>query len=236
MEQGTPVGFVLAFLNNVVMLLMFHALFVDRFLVGVPHPVVYLLLGIVQWNLYIQVSMAGFGCFIYRQKLVMGYVFPREILILARTATVFIPYLIELTIILCIAGYEGMMPTRRYAELPLLLGAQFLFCAGLCCLFAFVGVLHKNIIPFWNIMFRLLSFATPIFYLPVHFQSRFVSDVYGWNPFTIFMVWVREIVNVNGQPIEQPLGPFGIFVASALIFGVSYAIFRRNEARVGDNL
>lgn len=234
MEQGTPLGFVLSFVNNAVMLLMFHTLFVDRFLVGVPNPIIYLLLGIAQWNLYIQVSMAGFGCFIYRQKIVMGYAFPREILVLARTATVFIPYLLELSLIVGIAAYMGSPPGWNYWQLPLLLVAQFLFCAGLCSVFAFVGVLHKNIIPFWNIMFRLLSFATPIFYLPIHFRSTLVNEVYGWNPFTIFMIWIREIVGVNG--FSPQITPWQNLGGAALVFIGSYALFRLAEGKVGDNL
>src|SRR4051812_17147985 len=78
MEQGTWLGFLLSFANNVLMLLMFHLLFVDRFLLGVANSWVYLLLGIVQWNLYVNVSLAGFSCMVYRQKLVMGFSFPRE--------------------------------------------------------------------------------------------------------------------------------------------------------------
>lgn len=234
MEQGTPLGFVLAFLNNVVMLLVFHALFVDRFLLGVPNPWIYLLLGIVQWNLYINISMAGFGCFLYRQKLVMGFPFPREILVLARTATVFLPYLLELTLILALSFYIGLRPTWKLAWLPVLLVSQYLFCAGLCSLFAFIGVLHKNIIPFWNLMFRVLSFATPIFYLPVHFQNHWANLIYSWNPFTIFMVWLRDLVGANGFMIT--FQPWKILVGSALVFLCSYILFRVAEYKVGDSL
>lgn len=234
MEQGTPLGFVLAFLNNVVMLLVFHALFVDRFLAGVPNPTVYLLLGIVQWNLYINTSMAGFGCFLYRQKLVMGFPFPRELLVLARTAAVFLPYLLELTIILGIAAYFGMHLGWNLVWLPVLLVSQYLFCAGLCCLFAFVGVLHKNIIPFWNLMFRILSFATPIFYLPVHFKSSWANFIYSWNPFTIFMIWLRDLVGANG--FEVTMHPGKILLGSAGVFLLSYLLFRAAEFKVGDSL
>lgn len=234
MEQGTPLGFFLSFLNNVLMLLVFHTLFVDRFLQGVPNAWVYLLLGIVQWNLYINVSMAGFACFVYRQKIVMGFAFPRELLILARTAAVFVPYLIELTLILAVARYFNMPFTWKYGWIPVFLIAQFLFCAGLCTVFAFVGVLHKNIIPFWNIMFRLLSFATPIFYLPVHFQSQWGNLIYSWNPFTVFMLWIRDIVGANGYEIA--FHPPKLLFASMLIFLFSYILFRAVEGKVGDSL
>jgi ABC-type polysaccharide/polyol phosphate export permease len=234
MEQGTPLGFFLSVINNVVMLLVFHALFVDRFLAEVPNPWVYLLLGIVQWNLYINVSMAGFGCFIYRQKIVMGFAFRRELLIFSRTGAVFVPYLVELLFILVIALWLGLPPSWKYLLIPVLLLCQFLFCLGLCCLFAFIGVLHKNIIPFWNIMFRLLSFATPIFYLPVHFGSQWKNLIYSWNPFTIFMIWMRDIVGANGFPVV--FHPLKILFGSFLIFFFGYFLFRSMERKVGDSL
>jgi ABC-type polysaccharide/polyol phosphate export permease len=234
MEQGTPLGFFLSFINNCLMLLMFHLLFVTRFLVGVPNTWVYLLLGIVQWNLYINVSMAGFACLVYRQKLVMGYSFPREMLILARTAAVSLPYLFELSLILLVARYFDLPLGVKYLWLPIFLVAQFFFCASLCTLFAFVGVLHKNIIPFWNIMFRLLSFATPIFYVPMHFGTPWVNVVYDANPFTIFMIWIRDITASNGFDVS--ISPVKILLGSALGFLVTYVLFRSLEAKVGDSL
>lgn len=234
MEQGTPLGFVLSVVNNIVMLLVFHSLFVDRFLDSVPNSWVYLLVGIVQWNLYMNVSMAGFGCFVYRQKIAMGFSFPRELLILARTGTVFFPYLIELSIILIIALFLGLPFSLKYLLIPVLLVAQFLFCVGLCCFFAFIGVLHKNIIPFWNIMFRLLSFATPIFYLPVHFNSPWANVIYSWNPFTVFMIWMRDIVGANGFAVQ--FHPIKILLGSFLVFFFGYFLFRNMEPKIGDSL
>jgi ABC-type polysaccharide/polyol phosphate export permease len=234
MEQGTPLGFFLSFINNIIMLLVFYLLFVDRFLQNVPNPIIYLLLGIVQWNLYVNVSMAGFSCFIYRQKLVMGFSFPREILIIARTAAVFVPYLLELSLILVLASYFGLLPGFKYFFLPVLLICQFLFCAGLCSLFAFIGVLHKNIVPFWNIMFRLLSFATPIFYVPTHFSHAWINTVYSLNPFTIYMIWVRDIVGANGFTVN--FHPPLIVLGSIAVFLFGYLLFRNLESKVGDNL
>lgn len=234
MEQGTPFGFFLAFLNNILMLLVFHTLFVTRFIAEVPNTWVYLLLGIVQWNLYMNISLAGFACLVYRQKVVMGYAFPREMLILARTAAVFVPYLIELVLILGVARYFGLPFTWKYATIPFFLLAQFFFCASICILFAFVGVLHKNIIPFWNLMFRLLSFATPIFYIPIHFEKGWLERLYHLNPFTIYMLWIRDIAGANGFAFES--SPVLVMLASLLIFAAAYVIFRRMESKVGDSL
>lgn len=234
MEQGTFVGFVLSFLNNVLMLLMFHLLFVDRFLTNVPNSWVYLLLGIVQWNLYVNVSLAGFACLVYRQKIAMGFSFPREILIIARTGAVYVPYLCELFLILLVARYFQMPLSTKYFLIPLLLLAQFLFCVGLCTIFSVVGVIHRNVIPFWNLMFRLLSFATPIFYLPVHFEHRWFDTIYTLNPFTIFMMWIRDIVGANGFPIE--FGPIKILLGSIGIFLLGYYTYRFSERKVGDSM
>jgi len=234
MEQGTILGFLLAFANNVLMLLLFHALFVTRFLQGVSNTWVYLLLGIVQWNLYVNMSLAGFSCMVYRQKIVMGYTFPRELLILARTGAVFIPYLVELFFILCVAWYFHLPVTAKYLLLPVMIMAQFLFCAGLCSLFAVIGVLHKNVIPFWNVMFRLISFATPIFYLPGKLTSPAANLIYAWNPFTMFMVWIRDIVGTNGFALQ--LSPWEIAFGSIGVFLFGYGVFCAAEGKIGDSL
>lgn len=233
MEQGTWLGFLLSFANNVLMLLMFHLLFVDRFLQGVANSWVYLLLGIVQWNLYVNVSLAGFSCMIYRQKIVMGFAFARELLIFARVGAVFVPYLVELAIILGVARYFHLPVTWKYLLLPVMLAAQFLFCAGLCSLFAVIGAIHKNVVPWWNLTFRLISFATPIFYLPGHLGPM-ANLIYSWNPFTIYMLWVRDIVGANGFAIHFTVWKIAIGSVGAFLAG--YVAFRAAEAKIGDSL
>jgi ABC-type polysaccharide/polyol phosphate export permease len=233
MEQGTFLGFLLSFANNVLMLLMFHLLFVERFLSGVANSWVYLLLGIVQWNLYVNVSLAGFSCMVYRQKIVMGYSFARELLILARTGAVFVPYFAELAIILGIARYFQLPLSWKYLLLTIFLTAQFLFCAGICCLFSVIGAIHKNVIPWWNLTFRLISFATPIFYLPGHLGPTW-NLIYSWNPFTIYMLWIRDIVGANGFPIQFTV--WKIAFGSVGVFLLGYFTFRAAEGKVGDSL
>jgi ABC-type polysaccharide/polyol phosphate export permease len=97
-----------------------------------------------------------------------------------------------------------------------------------------VGVIHKNIIPFWNLMFRLLSFATPIFYVPFHFKSWWAETLYYVNPFTLFMIWIRDICYANGAPMS--VSPFAIVPGAVALFIGSYLLFRYMEAKVGDNL
>lgn len=234
MEQGTWLGFVLSFLNNVIMLLMFHTLFIHNFLQGVPNAWLYLLLGIVQWNLYINVSMGGFSCLIYRQKIIMGYSFPRELMIFARTGAVFVPYLMELTLIIIFAFIKHVWPTEKLFLLPVFLVCEYLFCVALCSFFSFLGVIHKNIIPFWNIMFRLISFATPIFYVPFHFKNELMNFIYQSNPFTVFMIWIRDIISANGFVADYSVGK--IILGSILFFYTSFSLFRKMEYKIGDHL
>jgi ABC-type polysaccharide/polyol phosphate export permease len=224
MEQGSPLGFALAFANNVLMLLMFHLLFVQRFLTGVANSWVYLLLGIVQWNLYVNVSLAGFSCLVYRQKLVMGFSFRRELLIFARTGAVFVPYLGELAIILGVARFFHLPVTWKYLLVPVMLASQFFFV---------IGAIHKNVLPWWNITFRLISFATPIFYLPCYLGPTW-NKIYSWNPFTVYMMWIRDIVGTNGFPIQFSIGR--IAFGSVGVFVLGYWTFRTLEKKVGDSL
>lgn len=233
-EQGTIFGFVLAFVNNVIMLWVFHSLFVPNFLKDTANPWLYLLLGIVQWNLYVNVSLTGFGCFIYRRQIVMGYAFPRKVLVFARTATVFVPYLAELIVILAIACSQGIYPKWNILLLPVFVFFQYLFCVGICFLFSYIGCRHKNVVPFWNIMFRLLSFVTPIFYVPFAFENPIYNFLYHWNPFTQFMILLRDFYNANGFVVEYSTVEtlsFGL-----AIFIVSYLFYEWRQHKIGDSL
>lgn len=234
MEQGTLLGFILSLANNILMLLVFHLLFVPNFLQSVEHPWLYLLLGIVHWNLFMNMSLGGFSCLVYRQKLVMGYRFPRQLLVFARIGAVFLPYFLELALILVLAGAFAGTLGKNLLWLPLFLAAEYAFAVGIGFAFAYLGVLHKNILPFWNILFRLLSFATPIFYVPEHFASSAVRAVYYANPFTLFMLWGREIAGAPGAPL--PVHPLWIVLIALGICGAGFVLFRRLQHRIGDHL
>jgi ABC-type polysaccharide/polyol phosphate export permease len=234
MEQGTPFGFILSFINNAVMLLVFYLLFVDRFLAGIDQPIAYLILGIIQWNLYVNVSLAGFSCFIYRQKLVMGYSFHRELLVFARTAAVYAPYLIELTLVLLICQYLNIDLGWKTVWLPFFIVFQYAFCCSICFVFSIVGILHRNVIPFWNIMFRILSFATPIFYVPVKFKSDLGNLLFSANPFSNYMIWIRDIVGVNNFILPHP--PLFTLVGTIIFLVVSIFLFQITKPNIGDVL
>lgn len=233
-EQGTVFGFFLAFVNNVIMLWVFHSLFVPNFLKDLPNPWLYLLLGIVQWNLYVNVSLVGFGCFIYRKHIVMGYCFSRKVLVFARTATVFVPYIAELAVILAIAVYMDLFPKWQIIFLPFFIFLQYLFCTGICFMFAYIGCRHKNVIPFWNIMFRLLSFATPIFYVPFQFENKYYNILYSWNPFTQFMIHLRDYFNANH--FIPGFSIYRVMLLAVVFFTAGIGFYELRKHRIGDSL
>jgi ABC-type polysaccharide/polyol phosphate export permease len=61
-----------------------------------------------------------------------------------------------------------------------------------------------------------------------------MDKLYAVNPFTIFMLWVRDIASANG--FDYHVNALKVFLFTLAMFALSYLLFRSMEAKVGDNL
>src|SRR5579871_4476279 len=99
--QGSVLGYAWSLLRPLLIFLILYLVFV-KFLklgTGVPHYPVYLLLGVVIWNFFSEMTMQGLGSIVGRGDLIRKIRIPRWIIVLSSSLSALINFFLNLVVI-----------------------------------------------------------------------------------------------------------------------------------------
>lgn len=179
--------------------------------VGFEHYPLYLLIGIVLWNFFVDATNLAMPSLVARASLLRKLAFPHLVIPLSVTLSIGITFLVNLAVVGVFVGLNGLEPNASWLWLPLLLVelAIFTFAVGLVLSAAFVRL--RDVHQLWELAVQLLFFASPIIY-PVGFLPPWAKPIAFASPVVQVMQDVRAIV-VGG--------PQGITVAD--VYGTAWA-------------
>jgi ABC-2 type transport system permease protein len=179
--------------------------------IGFEHYPLYLLIGIVVWNFFVDATNLAMPSLVARASLLRKLAFPHLVIPLSVTLSVGITFLVNLVVVGVFVALNGLEPHWSWLWLPLLLLelAVFTFAVGLFLSAAFVRL--RDIHQLWELLVQLLFFASPIIY-PVGFLPPWAKPIAFVSPVVQVMQDMRAII-VGG--------PQGITVAQ--IYGTAWA-------------
>ena len=186
---ASVLGAVWSLLNPLVYLAVFT--FVTRVLGnGLPDYPVYLLSGLLAWNLFSASTLGGSRSVIDNANLVKKVSFPREILPMAAIGVALVDYglqMIVLLIFIVVSGHGLGVP--ELALLPLAFVALLAFTAALTLWIAALNVRYRDVGHLLNIGLLVWFWVTPIVYasglVQQHLGDHEVLKVlYFCNPLT----------------------------------------------------
>jgi ABC-2 type transport system permease protein len=164
--QGSTLGYVWSLLRPLLLFVILYVVFVKFLPVGkgVPHYPVYLLLGIVLWNYFSEVTSGSVGAIVGRGDLIRKINFPKYIIILSVSFSALINLFLNFIVVgifMVIGhvhiGWEALLLIPLIAELFILsLAAAFL----LSTLF----VKFRDVSYIWEVIMQAAFYATPIIY------------------------------------------------------------------------
>lgn len=131
---------------------------------GVPHYPVYLLLGILLWNYFSEVTNIGATSIVAKGDLLRKLNFPKYIIVASGSVSAFINLIINFFVLAGFMFFNGV--TLRIDSLlliPLLL-ELFLLSIGIAFLLSALYVKLRDINYIWEILMQAAFYATPIIY------------------------------------------------------------------------
>lgn len=161
---ASVLGAVWSLLNPIVFLVVFS--FVVLVLGNnVPDYPVYLLSGLLAWNLVSASLQAGARSVLDNSNLVKKVAFPREILPLSAIGVALVDYVLQLAVLLVfmlVFGYGLHVP--ELALLPLAFVTMVAFTAAMTFWLAALNVRYRDVGHLLNILILVWFWATPIVY------------------------------------------------------------------------
>ncbi len=233
-DQGSLLGFVWTLLHPMLLLLVLSMLFSSRLKENIPHPTIYLLIGIIHWSFFSTATTKTVNSITGREGLVRNVAFPREILVISDVGTVLMSFVLEIGVLFVFVFANGLTPHMAWLALPIVILLQALLIVGVGLFLALTRVFVRDIERIWGIVLRIGFFCVPIFYTTAILSHEWQRILFQCNPLAQIMGFTRAIL-IDGR-MPSLLG-----MTYTLVFGVLFAaaglvLFKRYEPRFAEKL
>lgn len=243
--QNSVLGYVWSLLRPFSLFLIMYLVFVKILKAGgdVPHFGVYLLVGIVIWNYFTEVTNGSISAIVGRGDLLRKVNFPRYVIILSGSFSALINLFfnsIVIAIFLVIAKTE-ISPSVVF--LPLIIIELFIFSLGVGFLLSALYVKYRDVGFIWEVGMQGAFFATPIMYAfsLVTDKSQLVGKILISNPVAQLMQDARHmLVSTKTETVGSVFGtnwayliPLSIVVAT-VCFATLY--FRKRSPHFAEEV
>jgi ABC-2 type transport system permease protein len=164
--QGSVLGYAWSLLRPLLLFVILYVVFV-KFLKlgnGIPHYPVYLLLGIVLWNFFNEMTMQSLGSIVGRGDLIRKIRIPRWIVVLSSSISALINLLLNLVVILVFMFLNHVDLLQTGLWFPLILIEIYLFALGLSLFLSAAFVKFRDISYIWEVILQAGFYLTPILY------------------------------------------------------------------------
>lgn len=241
--QGSALGYAWSLLRPLFLFLILYAVFV-KFLKsggGIPHFPVYLLLGIVIWNFFVETTVQSLGSIVGRGDLIRKIRIPRWIIVFSSSISAIINLGLNLIIVFIFIMINHVDLLRTALWLPLILAEVYLFALGLSLFLSAAFVKFRDITYIWEVILQAGFYVTPILYAMSFIPNLKIQKAMLLNPMAQAIQDARYAVITHATPTTHRLfdgGPYMYIpfalVLLALVGGTAY--FRRESKYFAENI
>ena len=164
--QGSALGYIWTLLRPLFMFVILYLVFGVVFNAGasVPNYPVYLLLGILLWNYFSEVTNNGIQAISSKGDLLRKLNFPKYVIILAGSISAFINLVINFFVLIAFMAIAGVEVYWHASLFLLILVELFVLAIGMAFLLSALYVKFRDIGYIWEIIMQAGFYFTPILY------------------------------------------------------------------------
>jgi ABC-2 type transport system permease protein len=206
------------------------------------YPVV-LLVGVVLFAYFAEVTGDCVECVVQREQLVRKVSFPRMVVPLSVALANSFSLALNLVAVGVFVAVSGVEPHLTWLLLPIPLLLLVLLAAGTGMLLAALYVPFRDVRPIWEVAAQGLFYATPVFF-PIQFvmdQGELLTKLVMANPLAMIIVEARHLLLGSGTPSAADATGSHIFLAipvTVLLLAATlgFVVFNRMAPRVAEDL
>lgn len=164
--QGSALGYLWSLLRPLFLFIILYFVFVVFLKVGsdMPHWPVGLLIGIVLWNFFSEITSAGVGAIVGRGDVIRKINFPKYIIVLSSSISALINLGLNLIVISIFMVLNGVDLHWSMLVSPLYMLEIFVFGLGIAFLLSAAYVRFRDINFIWEIILQGLFYASIVLY------------------------------------------------------------------------
>lgn len=241
--QGSVLGYAWSLLRPLLVFVILYIVFA-KFLkigAGVPHYPIYLLLGVVIWNFFNEMTVLSTTSIVGRGDLIRKIRIPRWIIVLSSSLSALINFFLNLLVVVVFMAINHVDLLRTNVWMPLILLEVYLFALGLSLFLSAAYVKYRDVSYIWEVVLQAGFYLTPILYPLSRITNLTFQKLIMLNPMaqTIQDARYASITHQTataGRVFQggwYQLIPFAI-VAGTLCLGLFY--FRRESKYFAENI
>ena len=244
--KSSVLGFLWSLLTPAMLLVVYYLVFSVLLPGGIPRFPIYLLSGLLVWNLFNVGLVAGTGSVVASSGIVNKVWFPREVLPLSAIGAALVHFFLQgIVMVLTLLVFQHPVSWAYLPLLPLALLALLLFCGALAIFFSAVNVYLRDMQHLVEIALLPLFFMSPIVYsydLIANRLGRF-AWVYLLNPVTPVVLAFQRAIYGDYSDVVHPV-PYWwylrnlafVIAGSSVLLAFSLSVFRRLEGNFTEEL
>ncbi len=232
--QNSVLGYLWSLLRPLALFAILYVVFVKVLKAGgdIPHFGVYLLVGIVLWGYFSEVTNNSVSAVVDKGDLLRKVNFPRYIIIVSASVSSLINLFFNFIVIGIFMIAAGTDISRTVVLLPLLFVQLFIFTLAVSFLLSALYVRYRDIRFIWEVVMQGAFFATPIMYdfALVSGSSSLLAKILIISPLTQIMQDMRYmLITQQTETVGSTFGnlfayiiPLFITLCLAVLAGVYF--------------
>lgn len=241
--KGSALGYVWSVLKPLLMFLVLYVIFavVIDTSGDVSNFPIYLLLGVVLWSFFSEMTQQSLSSIVGRGDLIRKIRVPRWLIVVSASISASINLFLNLIVVLVFAIIYGMHFSWTCILLPLYVVEIYILALGLSFVLASYYVKYRDVSYIWEVIIQAGFYATPILYSISIIKNELVQKIMILNPMAQAIQGAR---NVFVTPDALTIGDIWglsfmvmvplMIVVLLFIYGAYY--FRKESKYFAENL
>ena len=240
---GSALGYVWSLLRPLMLfgIVYFVFSYVVKAGAGVEDYGVILLLAMILYFFFSEVTGAGVTAMVDRESLLRKVGFPRAVVPLSVALVAAMNLALNVVVLAIFVAVSGVHPRWTWLLLPIPFALLLVFATGVSMLLSALYVRYRDIRPIWEVVMQALFYATPILY-PIEAvigHSGTLATIALCNPIAAIIQESRHLLT-GAMPLSEAIGsPALVLVPLALLVAVTWLgvhVFDRMAPRAAEEL
>ena len=164
--QGSFLGYAWSLLRPLMLFVILYVVFVKVLKSGgdIPHFPIYLLLGIVTWNFFLEMTVQSLGSIVGRGDLIRKIRIPRWIIIFSSSISALINLGLNMVVVAIFMLVNHVDIYKTIVLLPFVLLEVYIFALGISLFLSAAFVKFRDVSYIWEVVLQAGFYLTPILY------------------------------------------------------------------------
>lgn len=220
--QGSVLGYIWSLLRPLALFLILYIVFARFLKIGadIPNYPIYLLLGIVLWSYFAEVTSTSVTAIVAKGDLIRKINFPKYVIVVAASFSGLINLCLNFLVIGIFMYFNGVDLRWTALLMPLIIVELFIFSLAVGFFLSAAFVRLRDMSHIWEVIMQAAFYATPILY-PMSLLPDKAAKVLMLNPIAQIIQDGRYLlVTPETQTIASVYGTRGARLISLIIVSV----------------